>query len=140
MKKLTAIISIILVGTMCLLLGYYLGKKKPPVQPRNISIMNYSDLAGRLPETVKEVEAIYPESAIRDRYEGVVAVAVTINDLGHVTECGVAMGVGRKDVADAAMAAAKQWEFKPILSDGKPGTAKAIIPFTFKLDSATTFR
>jgi TonB family protein len=139
MKKLTAVIALGVVGTVCLLLGYYLGIKTNRPNPHTASIVKYSELGPQLPEPTERVEAKYPKSALADSYEGTVAVAVSIDEEGRVMSAKIHSSE-RKDVADAAVNAALKWRFKPVMANGKPTTAKAIIPFSFKLDSTKSMR
>jgi TonB family protein len=84
------------------------------------------------PEAVKQVQAVYPETARKDKLEGTVWVKTLVDVAGKVAQVTVQKSDG-KIFEEAAIAAVKQWEFKPALLNGKPVSVWVSIPFRFKL-------
>jgi protein TonB len=85
------------------------------------------------PRVVKRVNASYTADAIRAGVQGSVAVDVTIDPTGKVSDTRVVRSIPLLDAA--AVAAARQWEFTPTLIDGKPVPVVATIELTFSLPS-----
>jgi TonB family protein len=83
------------------------------------------------PNVTKRVNASYSAEAIRAGVQGAVAVDVTIDPLGKVSDAKVVRSIPLLDAA--AVAAARQWEFTPTLIDGKPVPVIATIELTFSL-------
>ena len=79
----------------------------------------------------KRVNASYSAEALRAGVQGAVAVDVTIDPLGKVSDAKVVRSIPLLDAA--ALAAARQWEFAPTLIDGKPVPIIATIELTFSL-------
>lgn len=89
------------------------------------------------PKLVTRVDPDYPESARANRVEGMIVVDALIDDKGNVTGVSVAKGVEGDDgkaLAEAAMAAVKQWKFEPAKMDGKPVATKFAVTINFRLD------
>lgn len=84
---------------------------------------------GMPPVTVKEV---YPTAAAQTGYRGLVALKVQITEKGLPGKIDVAVSSGRSDVNDMAIAAVKQWRFKPALDfEGQPMSCVKIIRISF---------
>ena len=83
------------------------------------------------PKVMKRVNASYTTDAIRAGVQGAVALDVTIDPMGKVSDATVVRSIPLLDAA--AVAAARQWEFAPTLIDGKPATIIATIELTFSL-------
>jgi TonB family protein len=68
---------------------------------------------------------------------GKVEVQVTIDESGHVTDAWPVYSIGKPNslLANAAMAAARQWIFKPATLHGKPVVAEHRIVFDFRQES-----
>jgi TonB family protein len=79
---------------------------------------------------------VYPQSAIAANAQGVVYVAVHVGTDGKVASAKVDgdMPMGRTDLADAALAAVKNWTFEPRKVDGKPVPSDTIVSVAFSLD------
>ncbi|TSA17797.1 energy transducer TonB [bacterium] len=84
------------------------------------------------PEVVKQVHPDYPNEALASKAEGTVWVNVWIDESGNVVEAKV-MKSSTEVFNQAAMAAAKQWTFKPAITNGKPVAVWVMVPFRFKL-------
>jgi TonB family protein len=74
----------------------------------------------------------YPESAIRDNFEGIVTLNITVNETGRVEKVFV-RGPAREDLDSAAVRLAKTWTFTPGQVNGQPEKATIIVPIAFSL-------
>jgi TonB family protein len=102
-----------------------LAQDTPAIQPVRIG-------GGIAPPAVtKRVNASYSAEAQRAGVQGAVAVDVTIDPLGKVSDAKVVRSIPLLDAA--ALAAARQWEFAPTLIDGKPVPVIATIELTFNM-------
>jgi TonB family protein len=84
------------------------------------------------PEATKKVQPVYPEAARKDSIEGTVWLKVYIDETGKVIQA----SVQKSDNAmfnEPAIAAAKQWTFKPVMQEGKQVGLWVSIPYKFKL-------
>jgi periplasmic protein TonB len=80
---------------------------------------------------VKKVDPVYPKAAREAQQTGVVAVEITIDELGNVTSARALSGPDL--LRNAAVSAARGWKFKPSLLGGVPVTTTSTITFNFKL-------
>lgn len=90
-----------------------------------------------LPKLISKVNPVYPESARQKKIEGLVVIEATVSDRGDVTSVAVAKGIAGdegKALAEAAMAAVRQWKFEPAKRDGKSVELKYKVTINFKLD------
>jgi TonB family protein len=71
----------------------------------------------------------YPQNARRFNATGMVEVRVTISVTGRVTRA-VAIS-GHPLLRDAAVEAARRWEFEPTLVDGTPTETELVLTFDF---------
>jgi TonB family protein len=78
----------------------------------------------------------YPQSAIAAKAQGVVYIGVHVGADGKVADAKVnsVMPMARTDLADAALAALKNWTFEPRKVDGKPVASDTIVSVAFSLD------
>jgi len=83
-------------------------------------------------EAIKKVEPVFPPIAKAARASGEVKVEVTIDKAGKVISARVLSG--HPLLRDAALTAARQWEFKPTMVSGKPAKVSGILTFNFVLD------
>ena len=86
------------------------------------------------PVPVHTVQPQYPELARQAQAAGTVKVLVTIDETGRVVDAVVQASNTIPALDAAAVAAAKQWLFKPAKQREKPVKVRIIIPFNFKLD------
>jgi periplasmic protein TonB len=77
------------------------------------------------------VEPDYPEEARREQIEGPVVLDVRTGRDGSVEE--VRLLAGRKVLADSAIAAVKQWRFRPKVVNGKPAEIQTRVTLNFRL-------
>ena len=80
---------------------------------------------------IKKVEPVYPPIARAMKAEGEVRIHVTVSEDGKV------IGAEAIEVhpllRDAALQAARQWEFKPTELSGKPVKVQGVLTFNFSL-------
>ena len=67
---------------------------------------------------VHKVQPEYPDSARQKKIEGVVVLRATIDECGHVAKLEIISGPS--ELAQAAMTAVKQWEYRPYFLSGRP--------------------
>ncbi len=82
---------------------------------------------------VKTVAASYPSIARSSRVSGVVVVRVIVDPNGHVQN--VAPLGGPEMLQPAAIDAAKQWQFEPVLVGDRKTSFRIDIPFNFGLNT-----
>jgi TonB family protein len=80
-------------------------------------------------EVIKSVRATYPYAAEQKQIQGQVLLKLSISEKGEVQNVEVVRG--DPILAEAAVKAAKQWEFKPFVKNGKAITVTTQIPFDF---------
>lgn len=84
-----------------------------------------------LPEVINKTQPEYPDMARSAGVEGTVLVQALVGKDGKVKDTRVTKSVPMLD--DAAVAAVKQWVFKPALSNNKPVAVWVAVPVNFKL-------
>src|SRR4030081_340874 len=78
-----------------------------------------------LPQPTKQVKAEYTNEAKQNRIEGKVGLNVVVLNDGKVGDVTVTESLDAVYGLDKnAIAAMKQWEFKPGAKDGKPGAVR----------------
>jgi TonB family protein len=82
-------------------------------------------------QATKRVMPLYPPEAKKARAQGTVQVEITVSESGKVIEAKAISGDA--SLRDAAVEAAKQWEFKPAEVSGAPVKIQSILVFTFNL-------
>jgi TonB family protein len=85
-----------------------------------------SALSGRV---ISLPRPVYPEEARRAKVTGLVRVLVTVDEKGDVVEAEAISG--SPVLQAAAVDAAKQAKFEPVMSDGHPAKAKTVIAYNF---------
>jgi TonB family protein len=90
----------------------------------------------KAPEVITKVEPEYPQVALKSGLEGNVFLKVWVDESGNVVETSIIKS-DQEVFNEAAMNAAKQWKFKPAISNGKPVAVWVSIPFRFKLTAST---
>jgi TonB family protein len=84
------------------------------------------------PDAIKKVQPKYPAAASKDSIEGAVWLKLWIDETGTVAQVNIVKS-NAEGFDEPAIAAAKQWTFKPAMKDGKPVAVWVTIPFRFKL-------
>lgn len=85
---------------------------------------------------VRKVQPEYPALAKAAKASGTVQVQVTVDETGQVIAANV-IG-GHPLLRNAALEAAKQWQFKPTQLSGKPVQTQGVITFNFDSGNGTT--
>ncbi len=105
------------------------------------------------PKLVHQVKPVYPPDAKKEGVEGVYVIDVVIGKDGAIQDARLAVSAptmerlgelktkdgryagteGDERLAEAALAAVKQWRYEPILMDGKPVDFRATVTVRFKL-------
>jgi peptide/nickel transport system substrate-binding protein len=97
----------------------------PTVAPPKPSVITQA-------KPVKQIYPKYPEAARALGAAGKVVVRVMVGTDGKVKSTVIISSFGNPACEEAAMVAAKQWEFDPAKKDGVPFEQNMAIPFTFK--------
>jgi len=97
----------------------------PTITPPKASVITQA-------KPLKQVNARYPEAARTLGATGKVVVRVMVGTDGKVKTAVVISSFGNPACEEAALAAARQWEFDPAKKDGVPFEQNMAIPFTFK--------
>lgn len=85
------------------------------------------------PVLVKETKPKYTEGAMRRKVEGVVELKVVILKDGTVRDDVIVTRSLDAELDEAAVAAARQWEFKPGTRDDEPVNVQVNIEMSFRL-------
>jgi len=99
-----------------------------PVDPANrpaVAVENEA-LSGRI---ISLPRPIYPDEARQEKLVGVVRVLVTVDEKGNVAEAEAISGSPKLQAA--AVDAARQAKFEPLLNDGRPVRTKSVISYNF---------
>jgi protein TonB len=84
-----------------------------------------------LPEAITKVPPSYPDLAREANVDGTVMVQALVGKDGKVKDTKVVKSIPMLN--DAALAAVKQWVFKPALSNNKPVAVWVAVPVKFSL-------
>jgi peptide/nickel transport system substrate-binding protein len=82
-------------------------------------------------EATKRVEPQYPAAAAEFGAAGTIVVRVLVGEDGRVKETQLLKTFGNPACEQAALNAARQWQFNPATKDGIPFEQRVSIPFTF---------
>ncbi len=94
--------------------------------------------ADELPVLVTDVQPVYPELARQAEVEGEVNLRVLVGKDGRVADVHIDSSIPMLD--DAAVAAARQWVFKPALCNNRPVAVWIARQLRFRLTASTTPR
>jgi TonB family protein len=83
------------------------------------------------PTPTKSVKPTYPLDAMEARLQGTVAVEALVDERGRVADARVLRGISPLD--QAALEAAKQWEFRPAMLNGEPVPVLLVLEMHFTL-------
>src|SRR5215813_363572 len=102
---------------------------------RGVSLIPPSETGGSssgvLGQPTKKVMPRYPPEAKKVHAQGTVQVEITVSESGKVIAAKAISG--HELLRDAAVEAAKQWEFKPAEGSGAPVTMQGVVTFSFGL-------
>jgi protein TonB len=82
-------------------------------------------------EATRRVEPQYPAAAAEFGAAGTIVVRVLVGEDGRVKETQLLKTFGNPACEQAALDAARQWQFNPATKDGVPFEQRVSIPFTF---------
>ena len=80
---------------------------------------------------IKQVQPVYPRSAIDMKIEGAVQLMAVVTKNGDISQTKVLSG--DKTLAQAAVEAVKKWKYKPYLLNGEPVDIQTQITVNFRL-------
>ena len=106
-----------------------------PMQPSVRHVTNDAAATDRsivAPTIAGTTPALCSDQARRHRAEGVVTVALHVDDRGRVTNARVVKGLG-DGLDQNALVAGRQWRFQPGTSDGRPVAMDAEVDIEFNL-------
>ena len=86
-----------------------------------------------LPQYRSNPAPVYPESARRQRQEGVVWLEVEVSERGDALAVVVGQSSGHPVLDEAAMAAVRNWKFVPARQGARPVAARVEVPVRFRL-------
>jgi TonB family protein len=87
-----------------------------------------------LPVVVREVKPKYTAAAMQNKIQGSVWLSIIVGTNGDVTDATVSKSLDAEfGLDDEALAASKQWKFKPGTKDGKPVAVRVTLELTFTL-------
>ena len=84
-----------------------------------------------VPKKTRHVQPVYPAEALAQGIRGIVILDIVVDGKGKVAATSVLRSVAGLD--EAAIAAARQWEYEPTKVDGKPVSVRLTVPITFSL-------
>ena len=80
---------------------------------------------------VRQVAPVYPKSAKEARVQGTVRFAALIGTDGSISRLQLLSGPAL--LVDAALEAVKQWQYQPVLLNGKPAQVITTVDVNFQL-------
>jgi len=83
------------------------------------------------PKLLKKVDPTYPEEALKNKVQSVVILEVTTDTQGKVSKVKVVSG--HPLFNESAIEAVKQWEYEPLMKDGKTVTVTFTVTVQFRL-------
>ncbi len=84
-----------------------------------------------VPKKTKHVQPTYPQEALAQGVRGIVILDIVVDTQGKVESTSVVRSVPGLD--EAAIAAARQWEYEPTKVSDKPVRVRITVPITFAL-------
>jgi TonB family protein len=84
-----------------------------------------------VPKKTKHVQPTYPQEALAQGVRGIVIIDIVVDTQGKVESTSIVRSVPGLD--EAAIAAARQWEYEPTKVNGKPVRVRITVPITFSL-------
>ena len=85
-----------------------------------------------MPKILREVKPVYPDSAKKDRVQGIVTLEAVVKKDGTVGEVTVKKPL-HPELDEEAVKAMKKWEFRPGTKDGKAVDVAVDVEMTFNL-------
>ncbi len=109
----------------------------PPPAPAPPPLRTPVRVGGQIkpPELVHRVEPIYPEVAVSARLRGTVILEAQVDKEGRVVDLKVLRSANRL-LDDAAIAAVKQWHYRPLILNNQPEQFVLTVVLTFSLQDS----
>ena len=85
------------------------------------------------PSYLKNPPPAYPLEARLSRHEGIVLLAVVVNEAGCAMEVKVLRSSGDAELDRAAVVTVTRWTFQPATAGGRTVTARVEVPVSFRL-------
>lgn len=92
------------------------------------------EVPSRAPQPLTMVSPAHPKPLAEKKLGGDVEIECLVGEDGRPSELRV-LSASHPELGDAAMAALRQWTFKPGLRNGKPAAWRVRIPFNFPVPS-----
>jgi TonB family protein len=114
--------------------------QKNDSDPQPVSSVKEGDVVEMTPDLVKpeltnRVTPVYPPVARTRKVQGTVILSILVSETGNVSDIRVLRGAGGSAGLDeAAKAAARKWQFRPAVKDGKRVKVWVTYPVAFKLN------
>jgi periplasmic protein TonB len=111
----------------------------PPPPPPPVKPSGPVRIGGQLkaPELVRRVNPEYPAMATFAQIEGLVILEAVVGEDGHVDEVRVLRSAGYAGVLDRSAAVAlRQWQYSPLLLNGRPASFVLTVTLSFSLTDA----
>jgi len=113
-------------AVMCVLAGGAASAQEP--------VYTKDDKDVKPPVVVADKKPSYTAAAMRKKIEGGVELQAVVDKEGRPTDVKVVKSLDKENGLDAeAVAALKEWRFKPATKDGKPVLMKVSVEMTFTL-------
>ena len=109
--------------------------QRPPAPRAIVSVP--STLGTEVDEVAEPIynpPPVYPAAAIAARLEGRVLLEISIDSVGNVKQVRVATSSGTPLLDDTAVAAVRQWRFRPALRNGQAVAWDCQLPVRFRLE------
>jgi len=84
-----------------------------------------------VPKKIRHVQPVYPPEAQEQGIRGIVILELVLDTQGRVSAVSIIRSVPGLD--EAALAAARQWEYEVTKVEGKPVSVRLTVPITFTL-------
>jgi TonB family protein len=84
-----------------------------------------------LPKAKNIVKPVYPQEALAQGIRGIVILDLVIDEQGRVEDVSIIRSIPGLD--EAAVAAARQWQYEPVRVDGRAVKVRLTVPITFAL-------
>jgi protein TonB len=104
-----------------------------PKGPGETRLTGRIDVRQEDPVVLRAVEPSYPKLAKEAGAEGAVWVEVLVDRTGRVARARIVRSEAGRILEEAALAAARDYLFRPALQQGHPVPAMVVIPFRFTL-------
>jgi len=100
-------------------------------------LLDFGNTCAHFPNQHKPIQAspVYPFKLKLNKVSGEAVIAFLVTTKGRTEQVQVVRATHR-GFADAAIAAVKQWQFKPAIKDGKTVNCQMTLPIAFNLSDS----